>query len=121
MSQNTVQRRPDLKATATEQPRTASVVTNWVLALLTLPGAAAVVLFAYVQVLATAGCTNVTCPRQGPGEVGFTLITYGLPILAVLTVVLSFFTARRRRGILVPATTWALLVAGAVVLLLTFS
>jgi hypothetical protein len=119
MTQDSVEQRHESEVTA--RPRTPSVVINWVLALLTIPGAAAVVLFAYMQVLATAGCTNATCPRQGPGEVGFTLITYGLPILAFLTVLLSFFTARRPRGIVVPATTWVLLVAGAVVLLLTFS
>lgn len=106
---------------ADESSRTASVVTNWVLAALTIPGAVAVVLFAYLQVLATAGCTDATCPRQGPGELGFSLITYGLPILAILTVVVSFFTARRRLGIVVPAFTWLMLIAGAVVLLLTFS
>jgi hypothetical protein len=102
-------------------PRTASVVTNWVLAIATIPAAAAVVAFAYLQVLATAGCTTATCPRQGPGEFGFGLITYGLPALAILTVVVSFFTAKRRRGVVVPIVTWLLLIAGTVVLILTFS
>jgi len=100
---------------------TPAVVLNWILAVVTVPAAAAVTIFAYLQVLSTAGCTEATCPRQGPGGLGFTLITYGLPALAVLTVVVSFFTARRRWGILVPAATWLLLAVGVVVLVLTFS
>jgi hypothetical protein len=116
MAENTAQQ--DVEPT-TRRPRTASVVINWVLALLTIPGAAAVVLFAYMQVLGTAGCTDPTC-RQGPGELGFSLITYGLPVLAILTVAVSFVTARRPRGIVVPIVTWALLLAGVAVLILSF-
>jgi hypothetical protein len=119
MSQNTIHRDRDLEIPA-QRPRTSSVVINWVLAVATIPAAAAVVLFAYMQVLGTAGCTDSSCPRQGPGELGFTLITYGLPALAVLTVVVSFFTARRRRGIVPPALTWILLVIGVIVLIATF-
>jgi hypothetical protein len=117
MAQNTVEHNED----ANTSTRTASVVTNWVLAIATIPAAIAVVAFAYLQVLATAGCTTATCPRQGPGEVGFALITYGLPILAILTVVVSFFTARRPGGVVVPVVTWLLLIAGTVVLILTFN
>ena len=73
-------------------------IANWILALATVPGAIAVVVFAYVQVLGTAGCNDQPCPRQGPGELGFTLIEFGAPIVAVVAVVLSFFTARRRGG-----------------------
>lgn len=96
-------------------------ITNWVLALLTVPGAIAVVVFAYVQVLGTAGCNDRPCPRQGPGELGFAVIEYGAPIVAVVTIVLSFFTARRRRGIVVPLVAWLLLIAAAVVLAVSFT
>ena len=82
-------------------------VMNWILALATIPGAIAVVVFLYMQILGTAGCTDQLCPRQGPGELGFTLIQYGAPAVAVVTVVLSFFTARRRGGILVPVVALA--------------
>ena len=97
-----------------------AVVINWVLALATLAGAAAVVLFAYVKVLGTAACSDQTCPRLGPGEFGFTVITYGAPVLAVLTVVLSFFTARRARGVVLPLITWLLLLIAAAALVVTF-
>jgi hypothetical protein len=91
-------------------------IANWILALATVPGAIAVVVFAYVQVLGTAGCNDQPCPRQGPGELGFTLIEFGAPIVAVVAVVLSFFTARRRGGILVPVVAWLLLIAAFAVL-----
>jgi hypothetical protein len=96
-------------------------VTNWVLALATIPGAIAVVAFLYMQIMGTAGCNHQPCPRQGPGETGFALIQYGAPAVAVIAVVLSFFTARRRGGIIVPVVAWALLIAAAVVLALSFT
>src|ERR1700743_3329693 len=102
-------------STGAEVGRTGHIA-NWVLALATVPGAGAVVVFADVQVLGTAGCNDRPCPRQGPGELGFAVIEYGAPVVAVVTIVLSFFTARRRRGIVVPLVAWLLLVAGAVVL-----
>jgi hypothetical protein len=103
-----------------EVGRTGRLV-NWILALATIPGAVAVVVFLYMQILGSAGCSDQTCPRRGPGELGFTLIQYGLPIVAVVTVALSFVTARRRGGILVPVVAWLLLIAGFVVLVLSFT
>jgi hypothetical protein len=100
--------------------RTGRVSLNWVLALLTIPGAAAVVIYSYLQVLSTAACTGEPCAQQGPGEFLFGLIMYGTPVIAVVTVALSFLTARRPHGIVVPAVAWALLVIAAVVLATTF-
>jgi hypothetical protein len=96
-------------------------IANWVLALATVPGAIAVVLFLYMQIMGTAGCSDQSCPRHGPGELGFVLIQYGTPAVAVVAVVLSFFTARRRGGILVPAVAWLLLIAAFVVLVFSFT
>jgi hypothetical protein len=93
---------------------------NWVLALCTLPAAAAVIGYAFLQVMGTAACSDQTCPRLGPGEFGFTLIVYGAPVVAVLAVLLSFVTARKPRGVLVPAGAFLLLIVAAVVLFLTF-
>lgn len=112
--------------TAIDQRSTSEVgrtgrIVNWVLALATLPGAVAVVVFLYMQVLGTAGCNDQPCPRQGPGELGFTLIQYGAPVVAVAAVVLSFFTARRRGGILVPLVAWALLIVAFLVLAFSFT
>jgi hypothetical protein len=93
---------------------------NWVLALLTLPAAAAVVGYAFLQVMGTAACSDRSCPRLGPGEIGFAIITYGAPAVAILAVLLSFVTARKPRGILVPVIAFVLLIVAAVVLFLTF-
>ncbi|MEN3320717.1 MAG: hypothetical protein V7643_4119 [Mycobacterium sp.] len=103
-----------------EVGRTGRIV-NWILALATLPAALAVVVFAYMQVMGTAGCNDQPCPRQGPGELGFGLIEYGAPAVAVVAVVLSFFTARRRGGILVPVVAWLLLIAALLVLVFSFT
>jgi hypothetical protein len=93
---------------------------NWVLALLTIPGAIAVVGYSYLQVLSTASCVQGTCTRVGPGEDVFGLIMYGSPVVAAAAVALSFFTARRARGFLVPLIAWAILVIAAAILALTF-
>ena len=93
---------------------------NWVLALLTLPAAAAVVGYAFLQMMGTAACSDGSCPRLGPGEAGFSLIVYGAPAVAIVAVLLTFFTARKPRGILVPVVAFVLLVIAAIVLFLTF-
>jgi hypothetical protein len=111
----------DGQTAGTDQVGRTGHIANWILALATVPGAVAVVLFAYAQILGSAGCGDHTCPRRGPGELGFTLIQYGLPIVAVVTVALSFFTARRRSGILVPVVAWLLLIAGFLVLVFSFT
>jgi len=105
---------------AVTQPRTKRAVVNWVLALLTIPGAVAVVVYSYLQVLSTAACTGGACTRLGPGEDVFGLIMYGSPVVAAAAIAMSFFTARRERGILVPVIAWALLIIAAAVLALTF-
>jgi hypothetical protein len=96
-------------------------ITNWILAVATVPAAIAVVVFMYLQIMGTAGCNDQPCPRQGPGELGFTLIQYGSPAVAVVAVVLSFFTARRRGGIIVPVVAWLLLITAGVVLVFSFT
>jgi hypothetical protein len=105
----------------TEHIRHSGRIVNWVLALATIPGAVAVVVFLYMQVLGTAGCNDQPCPRQGPGELGFTLIQYGAPVVAVVAVALSFFTARSRGGIVVPVVAWLLLIAAFAVLAFSFT
>jgi uncharacterized membrane protein len=51
---------------------------------------------------------------------GFSLIIYGTPIVAVVGVLLSFFTAKHRLGIIVPIFVWAVIVIAVVVLVVTF-
>lgn len=90
------------------------------LAVFAVVGAFAVVGFAYLQVLGTAACTDKACGGLGPGELGFSLILYGPPIVAVAGLLASFFTARRRWGIVVPSCVWTVIVVAAVVLVATF-
>jgi len=82
---------------------------NWALAALTVPGAAAVMLFALGSVMSTAACSDKQCANLGPKGISFDMLFYSPPVLAVLTVVVSFFTARRRWGIVVPVVALALL------------
>jgi hypothetical protein len=110
-----------LPADSTKSPtRTGRAALNWTFALLTIPGAVGVVILSYLQVLSTASCTERACDKFGPGEFVFGLIMYGTPAIPVVAVALSFFTARRARGFLVPAIAWAALGLAAVVLALTF-
>lgn len=93
---------------------------NWVSAVLAVLGAVAVVAFAYVQVLGTAGCTAGNCGGTGPGESVFGLILYGTPIVAVVALALSFVTAKRTWGWIVPTVSWLVVLAALIVLLVTF-
>ena len=82
---------------------------NWALAALTVPGAVAVMLFALGSVMSTAACSDKQCPNLGPNGISFDLLFYGPPLVAALTVIVSFFTAQRRWGIVVPVVALALL------------
>jgi hypothetical protein len=94
-------------------------ITNWVLAVLTIVGAAAAVLFAYGTALGTAGCSDRACPHLGLANAAFAPVVYGAPVVALLTIAVSFLTAKLRRGWIVPAIAWILLIAGPVVLALS--
>lgn len=84
---------------------------HWSLALLTVLGAAGVMLFALASVMSTAACSDKQCPNLGPNGISFDVLFYGPAVLAALTVVASFFTAQRRWGIAVPVVALALLCA----------
>lgn len=84
---------------------------NWGLALSTVPAAAIVMLFALGAVMSTAGCTDGGCPNLGRGGIDFGIAFYGAPLVAFVVIVISFFTAKRRKGIVVPLFGWALLIA----------
>lgn len=93
---------------------------NWTAAILALVASLAVVVFAYVSVLGSAACTDGTCGGTGPGETTFGLILYGPPIVGVLAVAASFFTAKRRAGFVVPVVAWVVVLAAAAILIVTF-
>lgn len=90
--------------------RNARPWVNWGLALATVPAAAIVMLFALGAVMSTDGCSERTCPNLGRGGIDFGVAFYGAPVVAVVVIVISFFTAKRRGGIAVPLAGWALLV-----------
>lgn len=103
-----------------DRRHTTRSVINWVLAILTAPGAAVVVAAAYIHVLGSAGCSPDACGRLGPGPVLFTVITDGAPVVAVAAIALSFVTARHRFGIAVPVIAWILLAVGLIALDISF-
>lgn len=92
---------------------------NWLLAVSTILGAVAVQLFAMGAVMSTAACSNPNCPK--PTGFVYGMLTYGAPVIAAVAILLSFVTAGRRRGWLVPAIAWLLLIIDVAVLAATFS
>lgn len=94
---------------------------NWALALLTIAGAVITRIFALGAVMSTAACSTRECPDLGPSGMLFSVLYYGGPVIAAVTILVSFFTASRRWGIVVPLTGWGLLVADVAALALTFS
>lgn len=96
----------------------ARFILNWALALSTVIGAAALVVVAYGKVMGTAACTAETC--EAPSQGLFAVLLYGPPVVAAITVLLSFFTAKRARGTLVPLVAWLLLAADLVALMVSF-
>lgn len=93
---------------------------NWILAIATAAGAAVLMVFATGAVLSTAACSTAECPDLGPGGVLFGVLYYGAPVIAALTILASFVTARRRRGFLVPLAGWALLALDLLALVIVF-
>ena len=92
---------------------------NWALALLTGVGAGVVMAVALGAVMSTAACSDKACPNLGPRGISFDVLYYGAPAVAVLTIVLSIFTAKRRWGFVIPVTALALLIADVAILAVT--
>jgi hypothetical protein len=89
---------------------------NWGLALSLLPAAAIVMLFALGAVMSTDGCSDRSCPNLGHGGINFGVAFYGAPAVALVVIVVSLVTAKRRGGIVVPLCGWVLLVADVVLM-----
>lgn len=100
--------------------RRARLWVNWVSALLTAVGAAAVMVLATGAVMSTAACSGAECPDLGPNGAGFAVLYYGAPVIAALTILASFWTARRPRGFIVPVVGWVLLMIDLLVLVIIF-
>lgn len=72
-------------------------------------------------VMSTAACSTADCPNLGPSGFMFTVMYYGAAVVSGATILVSFVTASRRRGIIVPACGWALLLADVVAITLSFN
>ncbi|ETW24106.1 hypothetical protein MGAST_10400 [Mycobacterium gastri 'Wayne'] len=110
--------RPSGVADAMQGSGQARLWVTWVLALLTVPGAAIVMLFALGAVMSTDACSESRCPNLGAG-IDFGVLFYGAPVVALLVIVVSVFTAKLRFGIAVPLLGVALLVADVAILAAT--
>jgi hypothetical protein len=84
---------------------------NWGLALSTVLAAAIAMIFALGAVTSTDGCTDSSCSNLGHGGINFGVAFYGAPVVALVVLVISLFTAKRRGGIAVPLCGWVLLIA----------
>jgi hypothetical protein len=92
---------------------------NWGLALLTAVAAGITMAVALGAVMSTAACSDKACPNLGPRGISFGMLYYGAPAVAVATILLSIFTARRRWGFVIPVTALALLIADIAILAVT--
>jgi hypothetical protein len=84
---------------------------NWALAALTVVGAGFVMVYFFGAVMSTAACSQKQCQHVGPSWLSPDVSFYGPPVVAAVTVLVSFFTAPRRWGIVVPIVALALLAA----------
>jgi hypothetical protein len=113
---------PDLPAAQSGGPdrsRRLRLWVNWGLAVLTAIAAGAAMTVALGAVMSTAACSDKACPNLGPRGISFDTLYYGAPVIAAVTILLSFFTAKRRWGFVVPVTALALLIADMTVLVVT--
>jgi hypothetical protein len=94
----------------TDHDKRVRLWVNWALALLTVVGAGIVMVVALGSVMSTAACNDKACPDLGPNGISFDTLYYGAPLVAALAVVVSFFTARRRWGFVIPSVAIALLI-----------
>ncbi|OBK25912.1 hypothetical protein A5634_25455 [Mycobacterium asiaticum] len=95
-------------------------LVNWLLAVLTVPAAALIMVFAVAAAMSMAACSAAQCPDLGPSGFLYGVLFYGAPVVAGLTIIASFFTALRRNGWIVPVVGLALLLADFVAIALLF-
>jgi hypothetical protein len=103
----------------TDHDKRVRLWVNWSLALLTVVGAGIVMVVALGSVMSTAACNDKACPNLGPNGISFDTLYYGAPVVAAFAVVVSFFTARRRWGFVIPSAAIALLITDVAILVTT--
>jgi hypothetical protein len=84
---------------------------------LTIPAAGVAMLLGVGGVMSSAGCTDASTGCAMPSETLFGVLFYGAPVIAALTVILTF---RSRRGIWVAVTGLVLVLVDIAVLILSF-
>jgi hypothetical protein len=89
---------------------------NWALALAIVAVTGFAMIYALGAVMSTAACSDRQCPDIGPSGISFDVLFYGAPAVALVVVLLSFFTAKRRWGVVVPLCGLALVAADIVTL-----
>ena len=127
MSQENVHVKPDMgggrdalaEPGDTDRDKRVRLWVNWGLALLAVVGAGVVIVFALGAVMSTAACSDKACPNLGPNGISFDMLFYGAPVVAAVAVVVSFFTAGRRWGFVIPMIAIALLIADVAILATT--
>jgi sporulation protein YlmC with PRC-barrel domain len=112
--------KPEGQTQPTAAHRRRRLWVNWTLALLTVPAAGLVMLLWLGAVMGTAGCIDNPCRHQGPDESWFGVLYYGAPVVAAVTIALSFYTASRVRGIVVPLGGLLLLAADVAILAISY-
>ncbi len=105
--------------TESDRSKRRRLLVNWAMALLTVLGAGIVMAVALGAVMSTAACSDKACPNIGPAGISFNALFYGAPVLAALTIVVSFFTAKRRWGFVVPISALAVMIADIAILAVT--
>jgi hypothetical protein len=96
------------------------LVVNWILAVLTLPGALLVMAIGFAFALGTDRCAYEDCPHMGPPFLVMTLLFFGAPVVSVSTLIASIRTARRGWGFAIPLAAFAFFGVDVVILYLTF-
>lgn len=94
---------------------------NWALALSTLAAAPVVMLFALGGENSAHSCSRRGCPSFGRGGIDFNVAFYAAPLVAAFVILVSFITAKRRGGILVPLFGWAMLILDVALMAVTVS
>jgi hypothetical protein len=98
----------------------ARLVVNWILAVLTVPGALFVLLFGFAAAMGTDRCAYEDCPRMGPPEPVMTLMVFGAPLISLATIIATTQTARNRWGFALPLAVFAVFSIDVVVFYLSF-
>jgi hypothetical protein len=110
----------DVPPAETDEGSPLRIWVSWVLALLSVPAAAVVMIVGIGAAMSVAACSHPQCPDLGPSGLLYGVLLYGAPVVAVLTIAITFMTGTRRWGVLVPVCGLALLLSDVAVMVILF-